>query len=965
MLRCNSIIKRLVSKVLIITAAIIIFVAVEMLFIGINSSAAGGDYAVGIKANEDNSYRLIGYHKASDIGTELLNNCTDTRQLWNEAIRFAKAGSSSNEIEIHLWCDLTVDVGTEDFLYNEIPGWRVVVRTEDPDSTGKYTLTINGQGNLHPLFRADNVLIHSLDIVDNRTSGKDVGIAEATTSLEVLDSDIYCMNAEEILHIDNRDDSNLKVIDSLIDGATSCNTGIYLGASVGEVRGSIISNCTGCGIRNNSNATLDNTKIHDDFCGIDNTGVLRIFGAATDIYDNADAGIHNSGVIYHTDGSVRDNGCFKADSSDYCAVGVYQDGEYHIGGNARISYGFDRDNAMYLPSGKYVNVIESGGFDGEVMLTLPTTDRVVGKELVKNGFDDENNFRMAFYSPVKNSNGSDFDGVDYYGSKALIRAGMHNNKNPDTSLFLSAAYYFSYDANNRENTVSYPAFYKKDIFLWNESFLARFGTNEYTLTDGTWQYIQTGWTYTSHGVLSKSDMKDKVISGFDSHTTCYGEYDIVKRVRGRVNYKANGACDDRGLEYSDVMDDYETSLDDNYAVKSGSIFGKEQYVNNTYVKGKGEIGTDHISGESDVYYYTKEKDIVNDMGSKDMLASFQGWSLVSYLTSREAEGIMFSKGVHKFINIFYGAEAVGLLGFDVSTIDNPIDTMVERIITLRNRSIEAWNNKTKGILYQPIEESGVIDVYAIWDMYPEIHAPRISFTEDELKEGLTEKDLLKKAVAIDKEDGVITDKLKVEDFENVIKQLEEVQASNYTGCVTVAYTVSDSVGNMTKAFALVYINSNTSVDVYYPNGELGGYVRTINKHAYDTHNLSMGGCVPDSVWYEESDYVELMERGFENLKNNTPIMSYTYSKEDREKMSEHMHSEDIKTMYDANMLRWYVDNYMDEAHISKPMEFEDESQRFGAFNWISTGASKMKRYLIELERINEINRNNNLRRLWI
>ena len=908
----------LILKTVVIIISSILVISFPLFFINVNTKASGGDYAVGIMSNGDNTYRLIGYHKASDIGTELLNNCSDTKELWEKAVHFAAAGSSSNEIEIHLWCDLSVDVGTDDFLYNLPPGWDVVIRTEEPESTGKYTLTVNGQGNNHPLFGADCVKIHSLNVVDNRISRKDVGIAEAVNCIEVLNSDIWCNNADEIIRIDNNADlSSLRIAYSLIDGTTSCKSGVYLNSRYGEISGSIIKNCTLLGIESNADTFINNTIIHNDSCGILNNGILRIEGEATDIYDNLDVGINNNGVIYHRDGRIRDNGLLKADSSDSCCIGVYQNGEYHISGNGSVASGSNRDNAIFLLPGRNVNVEKNGEFNGFVILTMPISDRIVGKELVLNGSNNEDNFQVGFYEAERNSDGSNFDGVDYCGKKALVRSGTHNNLNPTTSLYLSAAYYLTYDANSLKKRSANPASYTKDVFLWNESFLAKFGTNKYIATGEGKRYIQTGWSKRSDSDNIEYDMTDRFISGLSSHTTYYAVYGIEKRERGRINYNANGACDDSGNEYDDILDGYETSLDSDYIMLSGSIFGKEQYSNNTYVKGEGEISSSHNSSENDIYYYTTDNEIVNDMGSKELLASFHGWAPISYIKKNDNVNSIVYAGVCRFIDIFYDAQAVGLLGFIDKPENMSVKEIATRIVDLRNKNVAAWISNEKGDLYNPIEDNGVVDVYAIWDMYPELITKRISITEDELDRGLTEKDLLKKVRAIDKEDGDITDKVKVEELDNTINLLKEVQASKYTNYITVAYTVTDSANNTTKAFARVYLNSNTPVNVYYPNGEMGGYVRTINKHAYDTHDYELGGCIPDSIWYIDPEYISLMERGFENLKNNNPIMSYTYTKEDRVAMQEHIHTGNISRMYYINELQWYVDNYMDTLHETR------------------------------------------------
>ena len=364
---------------------------------------------------------------------------------------------------------------------------------------------------------------------------------------------------------------------------------------------------------------------------------------------------------------------------------------------------------------------------------------------------------------------------------------------------------------------------------------------------------------------------------------------VWRRNTAKVTYNPNGAVDENGNKYGTVTDENSTSLYSDYDLQSGSTFGtlqeEEKYI------AVDKKGTNDIVDNA--YYKVNKGDITNNLGKKTKMYSFQGWSVVDY-ADHTAEDILYG-GTLPFIDIVSDFNAVLDKDYQTKpnnkTLKSIVNEIKERSKYYNSGNLVKWNEE--------FDNNGIVNMYATWDEYPEINTKELVFTERQFN-NITEEDLLKKLTATDREDGDITKKVKILNFDDVVKTLNSL---NTTAATTVTYEVTDSAGNTTRAYAEVWRNSDTPLEVSDP--EHTAHIRSICRQAYDTHEPKNGGCMKDSLWYNNPEYVQVMLTGFDNMENDVSIMSYTHTKEDRERASEYIDEHGIGNAFESDGLKKY------------------------------------------------------------
>ncbi|SFB02766.1 polymorphic outer membrane protein repeat-containing protein [Acetitomaculum ruminis DSM 5522] len=184
-------------------------------------------------------------------------------------------------------------------------------------------------------------------------------------------------------------------------------------------------------------------------------------------------------------------------------------------------------------------------------------------------------------------------------------------------------------------------------------------------------------------------------------------------------------------------------------------------------------------------------------------------------------------------------------------------------------------NKNKTPDYQNI------NMYAIWNQYPQISAKERYVNIGFLKKGLlTSKELLKGVEVSDKEDisedliQKLKNSLKVkinckEELESVKKD-DIVNKKIYKNAIT--YEVSDSCGNITKkSVDLVLINSEA---LKY---SIKRYVRFINEKYCDL-TVENGGLRDNSIWRLNNDYNVLLKNALSSYSEKKKMRISIYGK---------------------------------------------------------------------------------------
>ena len=242
---------------------------------------------------------------------------------------------------------------------------------------------------------------------------------------------------------------------------------------------------------------------------------------------------------------------------------------------------------------------------------------------------------------------------------------------------------------------------------------------------------------------------------------------VWRRNQGKVVYNPNGAVNDYNQQYSPVTDNSYTMLNGSYTTKDGDIFGKEVtedgFIKNETTKNK--VGTT-ITNK----YIINDGDIINTLGTKDKLSTFQGWSSINY-ARHDTPNILYNGYVSKFMNIYYDVTAVNKLKIanapNPYTINNVI-TRANQIVTHRNNNISKWKATpklseigdwfekltTSKLYYDPsLEGNGLVNMYATWDEFPAFtQVDDVSILSSDLSKG---KDWIETRIM---RDVVVTDK---------------------------------------------------------------------------------------------------------------------------------------------------------------------------------------------------------------
>ena len=208
-------------------------------------------------------------------------------------------------------------------------------------------------------------------------------------------------------------------------------------------------------------------------------------------------------------------------------------------------------------------------------------------------------------------------------------------------------------------------------------------------------------------------------------------------------------------------------LNGSYTTKDGDIFGKEVtedgFIKNETTKNK--VGTT-ITNK----YILNDGDIINTLGTKDKLSTFQGWSSINY-ARHDTPNILYNGYVSKFMNIYYDVTAVNKLKIanapNPYTINNVI-TRANQIVTHRNNNISKWKATprlseigdwfekltTSKLYYDPsLEGNGIVNMYATWDEFPAFtQVDDVSILSSDLSKG---KDWIEDRIM---RDVVVTDR---------------------------------------------------------------------------------------------------------------------------------------------------------------------------------------------------------------
>lgn len=177
----------------------------------------------------------------------------------------------------------------------------------------------------------------------------------------------------------------------------------------------------------------------------------------------------------------------------------------------------------------------------------------------------------------------------------------------------------------------------------------------------------------------------------------------------------------------------------------------------------------------------------------------------------------------------------------------------------------------------------VVTLYAMWDDCPWIIAEDLYFSLKEAQGGfITYEEIIRYAEAKDREAGgtVLPGWDEEKGTEFIITDFDAGEYLSLTEDtkITETYRVTDSSGSIYEKTITVHI---VDTQAYYE--EPYGTTRFINEEYY-YKDYESGGLEENSVWRTQTEYVKAIEEAFENIANDTPIASFSYSYEEIRQM---------------------------------------------------------------------------------
>lgn len=388
------------------------------------------------------------------------------------------------------------------------------------------------------------------------------------------------------------------------------------------------------------------------------------------------------------------------------------------------------------------------------------------------------------------------------------------------------------------------------VSIANETFKPIYRLMGYSLTP----------EITSEDEIVLSEEKDTYHVTEDKDIILYAQWDTSFMVTYMGNKQTEG--NDYLDKVEDVTEDYLFSQNDKEAIEA--LENDADYFVKTVERPTIDIATGNDVDEDGKPYM------------ETVPYSFQGWSMYSdkktqdikqvYGVTDKEEGA--SDVVIDAENVSKAAKGKGLTfgnpAEEYGTSNAPHMSPHDLIAGGKGESLEnaLFADAVKGYLAE-VTKMPYVNLYAIWDEYPQIAASDIYLPLSYAQEGrITEEYLLGYAVATDEElkstsntKGIL--KHGTDSVNGTIFKVLDYQASEFLGAgsdmaMSITYHAEDAVGNVTEKMVMVHL-ADTTPQPYEP-----GYVRFISKEYEDTLE-------ENSIW-RSGEYAETLAEVLNNSK---------------------------------------------------------------------------------------------------
>ena len=217
------------------------------------------------------------------------------------------------------------------------------------------------------------------------------------------------------------------------------------------------------------------------------------------------------------------------------------------------------------------------------------------------------------------------------------------------------------------------------------------------------------------------------------------------------------------------------------------------------------------------------------------------------------------------------------------------------------------------------EDGGTVTLYAVWDDCPWIQATDLYFSLEQAQSGfITELEILNHATAEDREDGSpilpgINPAANRPDV-NTSFTIPEYRPEAYTSLTEDAVipeilSVTDSAGSTYQKQIMVYVVDTTPKAI-----KPAGTVRFISEKYYNA-DYEHGGLADNSIWKTNPEYRTVLQKTFDNLKNDTPEETYYFSHETILEMKAFIKEHGFSDWKEPDALQKFYEQFMEPNRV--------------------------------------------------
>ena len=272
--------------------------------------------------------------------------------------------------------------------------------------------------------------------------------------------------------------------------------------------------------------------------------------------------------------------------------------------------------------------------------------------------------------------------------------------------------------------------------------------------------------------------------------------------------------------------------------------------------------------------------------------------------------------------VFHSNGGTGNMESITAVYDTPIQLPANRFTKETEYGVsvfEGWNRDATSlissyphcgtVLNLTAENNGTVHLYAVWDDCPWIIAEDVYYTLEEAQSGqITYDELMSHASAHDREDGSPVlpgyNPEKGTTFQLIDYQPSDFNQFEHDGSVTETYEVIDSAGSRYTKMITIHV-----VDTSFREILPVGTTRFISEKYYQ-ESYQNGGLDADSIWKTDARYRTVLESAFANSRNNTPIVSYTFTYEEIQQMKAFVENNGIGNSESGDALQRFYEQFM-------------------------------------------------------